>query len=292
MTPSNLIRTGLFYCAAMLALPVSALDYHLGIGVDDNPMLSRNSTLDRPVVTLSASLFDSEFFEQSQSTGYSIERALDVEYIETTPSLSSVSAELGFTQYWQPSPGYSAPWYQLSLSGAPQLVLNDQRNRVSFDARLSRHQRLTDRVGLETGVLGHYSVAPERVMQNARWGIDSQLGYERRLPGLRGWRGLYLHGSVMSGQFISARSYNPSSVDADEKFRDRGLRRDLDGYWWLYRTSGQAYSLTVNSRFQWSSRTAVDLFAQATQLDSDIADYTRLSAGITFSSRLIDRKPQ
>ncbi|TGG91650.1 hypothetical protein E4656_14715 [Natronospirillum operosum] len=292
MTPTNLVRNSLVVLTTALAGPASALDYQLGVGLDDNPMLSRKTTLDRPAVTLSASLFDSEFFEQSRSTGYSLERALDVEYIESTPSLSSLSAELGFTRYWQPSPGYSAPWYQLSLSGVPQWVVNSQRHRVSFDSRLSRHQRLTDRVNLETGVLGHFSVAPERVMRNARWGLDAQLGYERRLAGLRGWRGLYLHGSVVSGQFFSARGYDPGGIDAEEKIPDEGLRDDLDDLWWLYRTTGQAYTLTLNSRFQWSSRTAVDLFAQISHLDSAVTDYSRLSAGINFSSRLIDRKPQ
>lgn len=292
MTPCHLFRTGLGCLAVFIALPAAALDYQLGLGVDDNPMLSRSTTLDRPVVTLHASLFDSVFTERSPQSGYSIERALEVDYVETAESLSRLSIELGFTQYWQPEPGYSEPWYQLSISGTPQWAVNNQRHRIGFDGRLSRHQRLTDRLALETGLLGHYSVAPEQIFHNARWGLDSQLGYERRLPGLRGWRGLYLHASVLSGQFVSARGYNPGTVDAEEKIPDEGLQDDLGDNWWLYRTTGQAYSLTLNTRYQWSSRTAFDLFARFSHLDGAVADYSRLRAGLTFSSRMIDRNPQ
>ncbi len=291
MTCSALPRRCLCLLTAALTLPAAGVDYQWGVSLDDNPMFSRSTTLDRPVATLTASLFDSEFHERSQSTGYSIENAVDVEIMETTPSLSSVSAEVGFTRYWQPRPGYNTPWYQLALTSGPQLVANPQRTRLNFNGQLSRHQRLTDRISVESGLLGQYSFAPEQVMRQARWGVEGQVGYERRLAGLRGWRGLYLHGQVLSGQFGSARSYNPGAVADNEKIQDKGLRDDLEGYWWLYRTTGQAYSLTLNLRYQWSSRTAVDLFTQLDRFSGDVADYGRLSSGLTFSSRLIDRAP-
>ncbi|MFY0663701.1 MAG: hypothetical protein JXQ97_03695 [Natronospirillum sp.] len=188
--------------------------------------------------------------------------------------------------YFQPRQGYAAPWYQLALSATPVWVMNEQRNQVQSALRVSRHQRLTDRLNYTLGLQTTQSFADERIFRHRRYGLDGQLNFDRRLARPHGFSGVLLRGGIQQGQFASTRSYQPSGVYGYNIMVDDGLSDDLGSTWWVYRTEALAYTAILGARYNLGPQWAVDTSVQHDQLNSDVGDYSRQRLVLSLVGRL------
>ncbi|WLD58298.1 hypothetical protein NFC81_00550 [Salinispirillum sp. LH 10-3-1] len=263
-----------------------ALDAQVSAGLDNNPMLSRKPGDQVPVWTAEGSLYHSQFFELSPRLAWSVLGAVDARWFDTTSSLSEIALDTAATGYFQPRLGYTAPWYQLAVSATPVLVANEQRNHVQARLRVSRHQRLTDRLNYALGLQASQSFADERIFRQRRYGLDGQINFDRRLARPHGFSGVFLRGGVQQGQFASTRSYQPSGVYGYNIMIDDGLSDDLGSTWWVYRTDALAFSAVLGARYNLSPRWALDTSLQHDQLNSDVGDYSRQKLVLSLVGRL------
>ncbi|MFC3851783.1 hypothetical protein ACFOSD_04260 [Salinispirillum marinum] len=280
----RVLTCGLFTLA--LCSGTQALDLNLTAGLDTNPMLSKKPGSQMPVSMLAVGAHWGLFRDLSPNTGWSAAVAVEGQGFQNTTSLSQLSVEIGITGHWQPTLGYRAPWYQASVQLTPVLVANDQRNTLDAALRASRHQRLTDRIAYEAGLSFQQAVAASSIFEHQRWGADGTAFYDFRAPRTPAFSSLFLSGTVLNGDFASARGYNPGGIGYGYKQVDDGLSDDLDGNWWVYRTQGLAYSVSGGIRYTLTAQYALDLFARHVALNSADGDYSAQQIGVSFAAAL------
>lgn len=270
----------------ILCSGAQAVDLQLTTGLDTNPMLSAKPGSQMPVGMLAVGAHWGLFRDLSPNHAWSAAVTVEGQGFQTTTSLSQLAVELGLTGHWQPTLGYRAPWYQASVQLTPVIVANDQRNQLQATLRASRHQRLTDRIAYEAGLSFNQAVAASSIFEHQRWGADGIVFYDFRAPRTPAFSSVFLSGTVLNGDFASARGYNPGGIGYSDKQVDDGLSDDLGGNWWVYRTEGLAYSVSGGIRYTLTSQYALDLFARHVALDSDDGDYSAQQIGVSFAAAL------
>lgn len=190
---------------------------------------------------------------------------------------------------WQPSPGFMAPVYQLTLTAQLDDYGVHQRDSRVYSAQLFANRHLNDRIRLTYGIEGVqresdgsvFDTRHGRAFLSADFELDDQWSAYSAYS--------FLHGDTFSSaqfSFCNGASANDifgliSASTALEN--DEAFNQDYCGSWIAYRLKADTHALTLGFNYGISHSLSLDFSAQGVQVyGQGDNDYTRvlLRAGV------------
>lgn len=260
------------------------LDLSAGYKSDDNVTRAADSKDIKgdSIIQLSAS--GTYSIPVNEKNSVSILAALELNQYQDYNNLSYHDLSLGAAWYFQPTQGFSAPWYVLTFKLGSQDFDDDHRDNSYYDIELAGGLRITDRMKLRAGI-GRLSRDAESA-RNSRNGsqydffdVESTRLYVNMDLKLTRNNTLYTTLSHYDGDVVSTDVYpHPTEFDGHSLPWFADSEYDFGGAW-TYRVDAKTLMLTLGDNYALASNQSVD--ASISSYNSDA------SYGFTYSGTIV-----